>query len=83
MEGPQDGDIMPKRITVVVPRAAARGDTRLARDLGTWSATAVVIGTIIGSSIFRLPGPVAREVGFAVLAAGLLIYWLWRWRMMT
>jgi amino acid transporter len=37
--------------------------TRLARDLGTWSATAVVVSTIIGSSIFRLPGAVAREVG--------------------
>ncbi len=48
-----------------MPSTAVTNDARLARDLGTWSATAVVIGTIIGSSIFRLPGPVAREAGSA------------------
>jgi APA family basic amino acid/polyamine antiporter len=48
---------------VVIPSSAPSEDTRLARELGTWSATAVVVGTIIGSSIFRLPGSVAREVG--------------------
>ena len=48
-----------------MPSTVVTNDARLARDLGTWSATAVVIGTIIGSSIFRLPGPVAREAGSA------------------
>ena len=38
---------------------------RLARELGTWSATAVVVSTIVGSGIFRLPGPVASEAGAA------------------
>ena len=50
---------------VLMPSTVVTDDARLARDLGTWSATAVVIGTIIGSSIFRLPGPVAREAGSA------------------
>ena len=54
-----------------MPPTAVTSDTRLARDLGTWSATAVVIGTIIGSSIFRLPGPVAREAGSAGAIAAL------------
>ena len=40
-------------------------DATLARHLGTGTATAVVISTILGSSIFRLPGPVAREAGSA------------------
>jgi APA family basic amino acid/polyamine antiporter len=54
-----------------MPSTVVTNDARLARDLGTWSAAAVVIGTIIGSSIFRLPGPVAREAGSAG-AIGLL-----------
>jgi amino acid transporter len=42
---------------------AGQGQPKLARELGTWSATAIVVGTIIGSGIFRLPGIVAGEVG--------------------
>ena len=36
---------------------------RLPRALGTWSATAVVVGSIIGSGIFRVPATVAAETG--------------------
>ena len=36
---------------------------RLPRTLGTWSATAVVVGSIIGSGIFRVPATVAAETG--------------------
>jgi amino acid transporter len=43
--------------------ASSPGASSLARELGTWSATAVVVGSIIGSGIFRLPGLVAAEVG--------------------
>jgi amino acid transporter len=53
--------------------ATATAETRLVRELGTWSAAAVVVGTIIGSSIFRLPGAVAREVGSAEAIALLWI----------
>ena len=55
--------LTPEDITISTPSAAVTGDARLARELGTWSAAAVVVGTIIGSSIFRLPGAVAREAG--------------------
>jgi amino acid transporter len=59
-------------ITNPTPSPAA-GSARLARDLGTWSAAAVVVGTVIGSSIFRLPGAVAREAGSAEAIALLWI----------
>jgi amino acid transporter len=42
---------------------ADRWGERLARRLGLWSAVAVVIGTTIGSGIFRTPASVAQLVG--------------------
>lgn len=55
--------------------AASHDDSRLPRRLGLWSALAVLIGSVIGSGIFRspagiadrLPGPVPL---FAVWIAG-------------
>lgn len=55
--------------------AASHEDSRLPRRLGLWSALAVLIGSVIGSGIFRspagiadrLPGPVPM---FAVWIAG-------------
>jgi APA family basic amino acid/polyamine antiporter len=50
----------------------------LKRDLGIWSAAAIVVGTVIGSGIFLVPSPMVRNVGsplmvFAVWAAGGLL----------
>jgi APA family basic amino acid/polyamine antiporter len=59
-----------------IPDAALRptaGESRLARELGTWSATAVVVGAIIGSGIFRVPGPVAAQAG---TAGSIVLLWL-------
>src|SRR5689334_23521233 len=47
----------------------------LKRDLGLWSAVALVIGTIIGSGIFIVPNVMVRNVGspgmvFVVWVAG-------------
>jgi amino acid transporter len=39
----------------------------LARDLGPWQATAVVISTIIGTGVFLVAGPMARAAGSADL----------------
>ena len=36
---------------------------RLARRLGFWSAVAVLVGSTIGSGIFRVPAVVAAEIG--------------------
>lgn len=61
------------------PQPAPRAETpQLARGLGGWSATAVVISTIIGSGIFLVTGAMARATGSAGLvltawAAGAVI----------
>ena len=46
---------------------------RLSRRLGLWSAVAVLVGSTIGSGIFRVPALVAGEIGSAV---PVLILWL-------
>ncbi len=50
----------------------------LKRDLGVWSAAAIVIGTVIGSGIFLVPSSMVKSVGspgmvFAVWIAGGLL----------
>src|SRR5437773_6057123 len=35
----------------------------LKRDLGLWSAVAIVVGTVIGSGIFIVPNTMVRNVG--------------------
>jgi APA family basic amino acid/polyamine antiporter len=42
---------------------AGAGFDRLPRRLGVWSAAAVLVGSTIGSGIFRVPGAVAGRVG--------------------
>jgi len=44
----------------------------LVRDLNVWHATAIVVGTIIGSGIFRVPGVMMKDVG----SAG-MVYLVW------
>src|SRR2546426_5780892 len=48
-----------------LPRSAApldRWGERLPRRLGLWSAVAVVVGSTIGSGIFRTPASIAQRV---------------------
>lgn len=52
--------------------------TELKRDLGTWAAIAIVIGTVIGSGIFLVPKTMIQKVGsvemvFAVWVVGGLL----------
>ena len=42
---------------------AERPLDRLPRTLGLWSAAAVLIGTTIGSGIFKVPSVVAKDLG--------------------
>src|SRR5205085_8394184 len=37
--------------------------TELRRDLGLWAALALVVGTVIGSGIFRVPQTMVQDVG--------------------
>ncbi|MDP9347544.1 MAG: amino acid permease [Gemmatimonadota bacterium] len=50
---------------------AAPAEDQLPRRLGIWSAAAVLVGSTIGSGIFRVPSTVAERVG-TVGAMGLL-----------
>src|SRR5215468_9365947 len=44
----------------------------LVRELNVWHSTAIVVGTIIGSGIFRVPGEMTQDIG----SAG-LVYLAW------
>jgi basic amino acid/polyamine antiporter, APA family len=45
------------------PREVASGRFELKRDLGVWSAAAIVVGTVIGSGIFLVPNAMIKNVG--------------------
>lgn len=52
--------------------------TELKRDLGTWAAASIVVGTVIGSGIFLVPNTMIQRVGtvplvFAVWIVGGLL----------
>jgi APA family basic amino acid/polyamine antiporter len=49
------------------------GEIGLVRQLGMWDTSAIIVGTIIGSGIFLMPGLVARNVGSPGL---ILITWI-------
>lgn len=51
----------------------AAPDDRLPRNLGLWSAVAVLVGTTIGSGIFKTPSVVAQDVGSA---GPMLLVWV-------
>ncbi|HTB94817.1 MAG TPA: amino acid permease [Candidatus Sulfotelmatobacter sp.] len=46
--------------------AAAQMPNQLRRILGLWDLVLMIIGTVIGSGIFLVPGPVLRAVGNSV-----------------
>src|SRR5881296_1336647 len=49
-------------MTAPLPPTTDRWGERLTRRLGLWSAVAVLIGSTIGSGIFRTPAGVAQRV---------------------
>lgn len=53
------------------PDAAGEGDRGLRRELSTFSLAAVIVGAMVGSGIFFLPGPMLGQAGGAwpVMAA--------------
>jgi len=50
---------------IIIP---VRGAAELVRGLGLWSATAILIGNVIGSAIFLVGSEVARDAGSAPLS---------------
>jgi len=56
------------------PPAPGMPATRtLARQLGVWSAIAIVVGSMIGSGIFRVPSATAAQVG---TPGGMMLVWV-------
>ena len=45
------------------PLEASSSQLELKRDLGVWSAAAIVVGTVIGSGIFLVPNAMVKNVG--------------------
>jgi len=46
----------------------------LKRDLGIWSAAAIVVGTVIGSGIFLVPNAMVRNVGSPAMVFAVWIF---------
>src|SRR5216683_6646364 len=51
-----------------IPTASTSG-SKLLRALGPWMATAIVVGTVIGSGVFKKPQVVSEQLPFSGLAA--------------
>ena len=54
------------------PEPAGRFD--LKRDLGIWSAAAIVVGTVIGSAIFIVPRDMINNVGSPLMVFAVWIF---------
>jgi APA family basic amino acid/polyamine antiporter len=60
---------MPEKL----PEAEA-GHAELKRDLGIWSAAAIVVGTVIGSAIFLVPNDMVKSVGSPAMVFAVWIF---------
>jgi APA family basic amino acid/polyamine antiporter len=66
---------LPGRSQAVAPAGVATGSpNQLLRILGLWDLVLMIVGTVIGSGIFLVPGAVLRAVGNSVPLA--LTVWL-------
>jgi APA family basic amino acid/polyamine antiporter len=50
------------------------GRTELKRDLGTWAASSIVVGTVIGSGIFLVPHDMVAAVGSPALVFAVWVF---------
>jgi APA family basic amino acid/polyamine antiporter len=57
-----------------MPEPAAEGRFDLKRDLGIWSAAAIVVGTVIGSGIFLVPNSMVKNVGTPLMVFAVWIF---------
>ncbi|MGA1997801.1 MAG: amino acid permease, partial [Bryobacteraceae bacterium] len=55
-------------------REARTGPVELKRDLGTWAASSIVVGTVIGSGIFLVPHDMVAAVGTPALVFAVWIF---------
>jgi APA family basic amino acid/polyamine antiporter len=52
----------------------SKGGFELKRDLGVWSAAAIVVGTVIGSAIFIVPRDMINNVGSPLMVFAVWIF---------
>jgi len=52
----------------------AHGQPELKRELGIWSAAAIVVGTVIGSGIFLVPSTMVKNVGTPAMVFAVWIF---------
>lgn len=70
-----EGPVLPREPqTIATVSADSESPNHLRRILGTWDLVLMIIGTVIGSGIFLVPGAVLRAVGNSVPWA--LMVWL-------
>ncbi len=55
-------------------REAPSGRIELKRDLGTWAASSIVVGTVIGSGIFLVPHDMVAAVGAPSLVFAVWVF---------
>src|SRR6185312_13591044 len=61
-----------KEAAVLAPAVSSPARPELVRELNAWHATAIVVGTIIGSGIFRVSAVMMKDVGTPSL-----VYLVW------
>src|SRR5690349_1198441 len=61
-----------KEAAILSPAVASPARPELVRELNAWHATAIVVGTIIGSGIFRVSAVMMKDVG-----SPSLVYLVW------
>jgi len=73
---PFDSNVKPGSDSFTGPSSSASPETggQLRRILGMWDLILMIVGTVIGSGIFLVPGAVLRAVGNSVPMA--LTVWL-------
>jgi basic amino acid/polyamine antiporter, APA family len=71
----EKSSVLPNQLQAVAVRtAASESPNQLRRILGIWDLVSMIVGTVIGSGIFLVPGAVLRAVGSSVPMA--LTAWL-------
>jgi len=70
----KSGDLSSGSRAALAMSAPSEAPAQLRRILGLWDLVAMIIGTVIGSGIFLVPGAVLRAVGNSVPVA--LMVWL-------
>jgi len=64
----------PGELEPAIQTPAGTSATGLRRELGLWTAIAIVVGTTIGSGIFLVPSSMIREVGSPVMVFEVFVF---------